>query len=312
MSSALAFSETNKNRLPQWVGQFRSGLFAALVGGALVYMAVGYFIPADTLSTALFFDGLNLRHAVEGTTSAFSPWNSTQVSNEGFYFSVFISLANIALAYLTVFSGDWITDKQGGTIIEAAEVLWRGGWRRINTTKAGYFSALILITIFETVTGGTFRATTGGVASWMTGLAYAMVVENLASDFALTAGVGMLLGGLLQVYDAVTTQEARNDISRLTRGKPAPEQNKSAHPAPRPQAAQPKPPHLPEPARTPRGGAQGPQPSARDLGKRSVPGVHPQGARPQNGHPPPPPEPGSIDEIEAMEFMGMFSMDNEG
>lgn len=213
MSAMISFSESRRVTLPEWTGQMRSGLFAVALGVALTYIAAFIFIPSDTLSTAIWIDELGLRHAITGTTSIFNAINPYPLSLEAFYFSVFVSVANIALAYLTVFGGGWIEGKDNSTFVDVLKMIFHGNVSGINMTKMGYFTALVCITIFETLTGADFRGQDGTLWGWLKAVGFAFIVENAGSDFALTAGVGLFLGGALQVYDAFTA--GRGDIRNL-------------------------------------------------------------------------------------------------
>lgn len=191
----------------------RSGIFAVLLGLAFIYISALVFIPADTLSTAIWIEELGLRHAISGTSTLFSAINSYPLSKESVFFSIFVSVANIAFAYLTVFGGGWIIGKNDSTMIDVFKAIWSGNTKGVNMTKLGYFSVLIFITVFETLTGADFRGQDGTLWGWVKAIGFAFIVENAGSDFALTAGSSLLLNGIFQTWRA--WKAGRDDINNL-------------------------------------------------------------------------------------------------
>lgn len=216
MSAMLPFSETRKAKLPDWTGQMRSGVIGTIVGILLFYIAVTVFIPSDTYSTARWFDGLNVNQAISGTVDWFSLWNPVPVSREGFFFSVFVSVANLALAYQAAFGGYWFEGDENSNLFTVVKyaISRQGGNRKVNTVKLAYFAILVALTVFETMTGMEFRQRDETWAGAFKAGAVAFVVENAGSDWALTGGIGMILAGVIQVYDAWVM--GRNDIMAIS------------------------------------------------------------------------------------------------
>ena len=216
MSAFLSFSESKKSKLPDWTGQMRSGTLGTLVGLLLLFVSLSVFIPSDTYSTARWFDNLNVNQAIAGTVSWFSPWNPIPVSREAFFFSVFVSAANLALAYQAAFGGYWFDGEPDANLFTVIKHMLsgKGGGRKINMVKVGYFVILMGVTLFETATGMEFRQKDNTWDGALKAAAVAFVVENAGSDWALTGGIGMVLGGLMQIYDAWVM--GRNDILAIS------------------------------------------------------------------------------------------------
>lgn len=213
MSAFISFAESNEVEIPQWTRQIRSGALALVVGIMLVYISATVFIPSDTYSTARWYDLLNVNQAIAGQVTWFNFLNPIAVSQEGAWFSVFTSVANLALAYQAAFGGHWIVNDKDSSLFSALRALRQGNASKINRIKLAYFLLLIGLTIFETATGMEFRQREETVIGMFKAAAVAFVVENAGSDWALTAGAGMVLSGFLQVWGAYAP--AINDINRL-------------------------------------------------------------------------------------------------
>lgn len=191
----------------------RSGVLGTLVGVMLVYIAASVFIPSDTYSTARWYDMLGINNAIAGQVSWFSALNPILVSREAAFFSLFISVANIALAWQAAFGGYWYVDDPDSSLFTVIKGILTGKARKLNLVKVAYFVALLLLTVFETMTGTEFRQKDPTTAGALKAAAVAFVVENAGSDWSLTAGFGMILAGVLQVYDAYIL--GRDDIGRI-------------------------------------------------------------------------------------------------
>lgn len=239
MSAMLPMSDAEKVKMPDWISQMRSGLFAIILGACLGGLALFVFIPADTYSTAKWYDELGIRHIVEGQTTFFAFINATPLTNEGFYVSVFTSVMNISLAYLVVFSGPWLVGVNKSNLIDAIKAVYGREYGKVNWVKILYFVLLIAVTVIETLTGADFRgggaapdaavaATNGArIASefvqWLKAAGVAFIIENLGSDFALAAGSQMFLTGMFQVWDSYVSGKADiRDLSNFLSGKGTP------------------------------------------------------------------------------------------
>ena len=215
MSAFISFSESRDVKIPEWTGHMRSGVIALLVGMGLLYVSLFVFIPSDTYSTARWFDSLGVNQAIAGQVTWFAFLNPTLVSEEGFWFSVFVSVANLALAYQAAFGGYWFLDDKDSNLFSVIKAIMRGtaDVKKINGIKVSYFLILVSLTVFETLTGMEFRQSDESLIGAVKAAAVAFVVENAGSDWALTAGAGMTLSGFLQVWNAYNA--GRSDIAKL-------------------------------------------------------------------------------------------------
>lgn len=305
MSAFISFAESKKVRLPEWTGQMRSGLLGLVVGVLLFYIAVTVFIPSDTYSTARWYDSLGINQAFTGTVSWFAAMNPVLINKEGAFFSVFVSVANLALSYQAAFGGYWFEDDPDSNLFTVIKAILTGKTRKLNMVKVGYFVILLGITVFETATGMEFRQRDETWAGAFKAAAVAFIVENAGSDWALTAGIGMALGGVLQVYDAYIL--GRDDIGRirgvLKKNQPQAQPQKQGQPN-QPQSPQ-------QPVRQPQsngnnGGGKPHQTPPGGHGRGDRQGDGQQYGQPSQRPPTPRIHPATPDELDKL-FDGMFS-----
>lgn len=184
--------------------RFLVGFLMFVIGGLMFALALGYAVPADLFSTALWFDkqGMPLVFEVK-----FYLWDllgeGKPTSIEGAVFSLIITLMTWSFAFKAMRAVSTSDGNYGGGQRNPLLLLWglaRGSITAsaINWDICSPLLKMTILVLFDVLTGAGFRA--GGNANWVTSFLVAFLFENVLSDNALIAGFQMSLSGGLVLF----------------------------------------------------------------------------------------------------------------
>lgn len=189
------------------------GVLMVLVGTILVYLAFTFTIPLDLYSTALFYDNVGWNIIMSTPTTSidllwFSMTLRLPVTEEALYFSVFMFIAQVAVAFPFSYAGPFVSGgrRNGGGFLSMIV----GGVKRevrledVNTIKVTWLLVYLLLAFLDTYTDYVFRTATGipfTVGQSFFQVIMLVLVYNLGSEFAISYGMNSAVIGLQDIID---------------------------------------------------------------------------------------------------------------